>query len=75
MADQAELIELVRTAIQELGTKPERLAYNITEAAQVTGIDYKQLSAAINRRELRAKKIGNSWRITRTALLNWLDTP
>jgi len=75
MADQAELVALVRTVVAELGTKPERLAFNITEASEVTGIDSKQLSLAIARKELPAKRIGNSWRITRSALLNWLDTP
>ncbi len=77
MVDQAQLVELVIAVVSEkLGpTKPERIAFNIREAAQVTGIDVKQLSLAIARKELRAKRIGNSWRISRTALLAWLETP
>jgi excisionase family DNA binding protein len=75
MVDQALLVELVKTVNALSVTKTERLAYNITEAAQVTGIDVKQLSKAIARKELRARRIGNSWRITRAALLDWLDMP
>lgn len=75
MVDQALLVELVKTVNALSVTKPERLAYNITEAAKVTGIDVKQLSKAIARKELRARRIGNSWRITRAALLDWLETP
>jgi len=69
-------IAAIAKAVAELLQTPmaERLAFNITEASEVTGIDFKQISLAIARKELRAKRIGNSYRITRANLLNWLNT-
>jgi len=71
MVDQALLTQICKI----IAALPpvERLAFNIQEASKATGIDEQQISNAINRRELPARKIGKSWRITRQNLLIWLE--
>lgn len=50
-----------------------RLAVNISEAAKMTGIDPKQISLAIERRQLPARRIGKSYRVSCRALLDWIE--
>ncbi len=51
----------------------DRLAFNLREAAELTGASEKQLRLALARRDLPGRRIGKSYRITRSALLDWLD--
>lgn len=60
-------IQLVREPVEE------RIAFNLTEAAKITGISERQLGLAVARRELKARRIGKSYRISRRALIDWID--
>jgi excisionase family DNA binding protein len=72
--ESTQLRELVLTVLRLQEPQPERLAFNLTEAAELTGVSEKQLRLAIARRQLKGRRIGKSYRITRRALLDWIDS-
>lgn len=76
LADE-QLTNLVAAVVAKvaLEPKPERLAFNLAEASQVTGVSEKQLRLAIARKELKGRRIGKGYRITRESLLAWIDQP
>lgn len=55
--------------------QPERLVFNLREASELSGVSEQQLRFAIARGELRGRRIGKGYRITRKALLDWFDRP
>lgn len=69
----ASIARVVASLVLE--PRPERLVFNLTEASELTGLSTNQLRFAIARGELRARRIGKGYRITRGALLAWFDSP
>lgn len=51
----------------------ERKAYDRQEAAELYGVSYATIQRAINAGQLRAKKVGNRYRISAKALADWFD--
>lgn len=51
----------------------ERKAYDRQEAADLYGVSYSTIQRAINAGKLRAKKVGNRYRISAEALADWFD--
>lgn len=75
LLDESQLRAIVAAVVVELSQpRSERLAYNLREASEVTGIPERQIALAVARRELPARKIGKAYRVTRQSLLNWLDS-
>ncbi len=51
----------------------EQLALNVTQAAQLLGIDRKTATALIHRGELPAFRIGTRWLVSRSKLEEWIE--
>ncbi len=51
---------------------PEKLTFNLTEAAQLLGIDRKTMTALVHRQECPAFRIGTRWMIPRSGLEAWI---
>lgn len=50
----------------------EQLTLNISQAAQLLGVDRKTATALIHRGELPAFRIGTRWMISRSGLEAWI---
>ena len=53
---------------------PEALVLTLAEAARQLAVSEADVQALIDAGELRAKRIGESWRIPRAALESYLDS-
>ena len=51
----------------------QRIALNISQAAQLLGIDRKTMTALVHRGECPACKFGSRWVIPRSGLESWLE--
>lgn len=54
-------------------TEHPRMAYDRKEAAALYGVSYDTIRKAIAAGHLRAKKVGNRYRISAEALRDWFD--
>jgi excisionase family DNA binding protein len=72
--DQSQLRDLVLTILRLQEPQPERLAFNLAEASELTGVPERQLRLAIARRQLKGRRIGKAYCISRRSLLDWLDS-
>jgi excisionase family DNA binding protein len=67
----AAMIELL---LSEKQLKPsEKLVLNIEECYQLTGFSRKMIREAIATNQLKAKKIGKSWKIRKSDLTNFIN--
>lgn len=71
--DQSELVRLAVAAVLERWPSAERLAYPLSEAAQLCGIPRRTLQDAYSRGEFRAVKRCGKLIVTRKELLRWLS--
>ena len=51
----------------------EQITLNISQAAQLLGIDRKTMTALVHRQECPAFKIGSRWMIPRSGLEAWIS--
>lgn len=61
-APELSIGQLVK-AIEGLACRPPRIALSVDEAADALGLTRREIQGAINRGEIRAKKMGNNLRI------------
>jgi len=69
-----ELRALIKSAVAEAlaSESAGRLAYTYRQAGEACGLPWTRIRDAHHRGELRAKRVGRTWLITRAELLRWL---
>lgn len=65
--------ESSQTSTPDAGTEPAQIAYTVNGAARQLAITERQVYRLIEKGEIRSYKAGRSRRITRTALLEYVD--
>ena len=50
----------------------EKLTFNLTEAAQLLGIDRKTMTALVHRGDSPAFRVGTRWLVSRSGLEAWI---
>lgn len=71
----SDLRQLIRSAVSEAIAAPsEPLAYTFRQAADAVGLPWTRIRDAHSRGELRAKRVGRTYLISRRELLRWLET-
>lgn len=50
----------------------EKLTFNLTEAAQLLGIDRKTMTALVHRGDCPAFRVGTRWLVSRSGLEAWI---
>lgn len=51
----------------------EQLTLNISQAAQLIGVDRKTMTALVHRQECPAFRVGTRWMIPRSGLEAWVE--
>ena len=52
----------------------QQLTLNVSQAAQLLGIDRKTMTALIHRQECPAFRVGTRWMIPRSGLEAWIES-